>query len=398
MSLLLSVCFYFQLAMVQGLQQVSCAVTSGDNDSKQATSIELTDLAVGDEFQYAFTTYGQDGEEGYQNIGLILCMNKVDTYFDCADEDRYLYIRGSSFGTDHVEGHGVYAYVYPYGSSTTDVTNSAYGGTWDLSICPEFGISAPLTAPPTNQLKPNPISRRTPKRAPRTTPNCMTLTGESDILPASLHMRNLSDGAAFEYSFNTYNQDGEQAYQNVGLILCKVAFSTDCADEDRILYTRIKVNGTSLVEGDGLFMYVFSYGNSTLNSTESADGGTYEVSVCVEVIWTSRPTEAPTEAPTTTTADPTFQTTPNPKSKKDENFTRTHLILIIITVILVLLLSIGCCWYRLHKKYRKEGDTMATQGALQRQEVEVQPADDAGATVFPPGASQRKEDEGQPEE
>jgi len=131
------------------LPQVRCAATSGDND-KPAKSIELTDLAVGDEFQYAFTTYGQDGEEGYQNIGLILCKVKVDTYFDCADEDRYLYTRGSSSGTDHVEGNGVYAYVYPYGGSTSDLTNSAYGGTWDLSLCSESGgLSNVETTSPT---------------------------------------------------------------------------------------------------------------------------------------------------------------------------------------------------------------------------------------------------------
>ena len=111
----------------------TCTASFGANDYKEAASVELTGLAVGAEFGYQFTTYGQDGAEGYQNIGVILCKKQVDSYFDCADEDRYLYTRGSADGEDCVEGDGVYAYVYPYGSA--DDTDSAYGGTWHFSMC-----------------------------------------------------------------------------------------------------------------------------------------------------------------------------------------------------------------------------------------------------------------------
>jgi hypothetical protein len=111
----------------------NCQEIEGDNDYTQSSSIELTGLAVGDLFSYDFVTYGEDGEEYYQNIGISMCFVDL-SYFSCAgSDDRYLYTRGSASGEECSEGDAVYAWVYPYGSSTS--TGSAYTGTWKLTVC-----------------------------------------------------------------------------------------------------------------------------------------------------------------------------------------------------------------------------------------------------------------------
>ena len=82
-------------------------------------------MQFGDEFEYDFTTYGQDASVAYQNIGIIIC--KVNsTYYGCDDSDRFIYTRGATSGTISVavgdlyndetgeEGDTIYAYVHPY--------------------------------------------------------------------------------------------------------------------------------------------------------------------------------------------------------------------------------------------------------------------------------------------
>lgn len=109
----------------------TCMTASGANSGDESV-LEMTGLTEGQEVSYAFVTYGQDGSEGYQNIGIKLC--KVQSsYFGCQGDDKYLYGRGGESGTVTVSGTGVYAYVYPYGDETD--TDSAYGGTWSLELC-----------------------------------------------------------------------------------------------------------------------------------------------------------------------------------------------------------------------------------------------------------------------
>ena len=84
---------------------------------------------------YDFITYKQDGSVGYQNIAMFIC--KIQSNYDgCNGDDVYIDERGGVSGTITVDASAtsVFAYVSPYGSESD--TESAYGGTWSLELCP----------------------------------------------------------------------------------------------------------------------------------------------------------------------------------------------------------------------------------------------------------------------
>ena len=83
------------------------------------------------------------------------------------------------------------------------------------------------------------------------------------------------------YDFITYGQDGSVAYQNIGIIICKVQSSYyGCSSDDRYLYTRGGKSGTVTVDASstGVFAYVHPYGSES--DTASAYGGEWSLELC----------------------------------------------------------------------------------------------------------------------